>query len=450
VLQSGVVTKGTSEQGRGVVERNTRPSPPTTLRGRWLIIARVAWVAVAVFTAGVFVIGIPSEFARLQTPCTGGLSCVWVPHLSAHNAQELGELGYATDLLAAYFVAVEVAFMVVSFAIGAAIFWRRSHDRMALLGSLMLITFGASLTVPYPLLDLPLLWKFSAEAVSFIGITLLILFIYLFPDGRFVPPWTRWLAALWIGLMVPVAFFAEPLHALLGNPWVNGLFATGLVGTTLFAQVYRYAWVSGPSQRQQTKWVLFGIVAALGGSCVLLLLAHIVQQRGLLSSMVGNTAWYLLMLLIPLSIAVAILRYHLYNIDVLINRTLVYGSLTALLAAVYFGGVAATQAIFRALTDQEQQPQLAIVVSTLVIAALLMPLRRRIQSFIDRRFYRSKYDARKTLEAFSTQLRDETDLDTLGDELMNAVQETMQPAHVSLWLRPDTTSKKREGYSDWT
>jgi hypothetical protein len=433
-----------------MVARNSRASPPaTTLRGRWLIIARVAWVAVAVLTVGVFIVGIPGEFARLQAPCTGGLSCVWLPHLSAHNAQQLGELGLSTDLFAAYFVAVEVAFMAVPFAIGAAIFWRRSDDGMALLGSLMLITFGATLTVPYPLLDLPLLWKYSAEAVSLIGIALLILFIYLFPDGRFVPPWTRWLAALWIGLMVPVQFFAEPLNALLGNPWVNGLFATGLVGTTLFAQVYRYRWVSGPSQRQQTKWVVFGVVAALGGSCMLLLLSHIVQG-GLLSSMVGNTAYYLLMLLIPLSIAVAILRYHLYNIDLLINRTLVYGSLTALLAAVYFGGVAATQAIFRAITDQEQQPQLAIVVSTLVIAALLMPLRRRIQSFIDRRFYRSKYDARKTLEAFSAQLRDETNLDTLGDELMNAVQETMQPAHVSLWLRPDTTSKKREGYSDWT
>jgi hypothetical protein len=430
---------------------NTRPLPPaTTLRGRWLIIAQVAWVAVAVFTAGVFVVGIPGEFARLQAPCTGGLSCVWTPRLTAHKARELGELGLSTDLFAAYFVAVELAFMAVPFAIGVAIFWRRSDDWMALLGSLMLITFGATLAIPYPLLDLPLLWKFSAEAVSFIGTALLILFTYLFPDGRFVPPWTRWLAALWIGLMVPVHFFAEPLNALLGNPWVNGLFATGLVGTTLFAQIYRYRWVSGPSQRQQTKWVVFGVVAALGGSCMLLLLSHIVQQRGLLSSLVGNTAWFLLMLLIPLSIAVAVLRYHLYNIDVLINRTLVYGSLTALLAAVYSGGVAVTQAIFRALTGQEQQPELAIVVSTLAIAALFSPLRRYIQTFIDRRFYRSKYDAAKTLEAFSAKLRDETDLDRLGDELLGVVRETMQPAHVSLWLRPDTTSKKREGYSDWT
>jgi hypothetical protein len=143
----------------------------------------------------------------------------------------------------------------------------------------------------------------------------------------------------------------------------------------------------------------------------------------------------------PIAIGVAILRYRLYEIDLIINRTLVYGALTAALAVVYFGGVTATQAIFRALTGQEQQPQLAIVISTLVIAALFNPLRRRIQSFIDRRFYRRKYDARRTLEAFSAKLRDETDLDALRDDLTFVVRETMQPSHVTLWLRPDTAAK---------
>jgi hypothetical protein len=140
---------------------------------------------------------------------------------------------------------------------------------------------------------------------------------------------------------------------------------------------------------------------------------------------------------LPVAMSIAILRYHLYNIDLIINRTLVYGALTALLALVYFGGVATTETIFRALTGQQNQPQLAIVVSTLVIAALFNPLRRRIQSFIDRRFYRRKYDARKSLEAFSSRLREETDLDALSDDLVGVVRETMQPAHVSLWLRPE-------------
>jgi hypothetical protein len=144
---------------------------------------------------------------------------------------------------------------------------------------------------------------------------------------------------------------------------------------------------------------------------------------------------------VPISIGIAILRYRLYDIDIIINRTLVYGSLTLMLALVYFGGVTATQALFRALTGQEQQPQLAIVVSTLVIAALFTPLRRRIQSFIDRRFYRRKYDAQKTLEAFSSKLRDATDLEALSEDLEGVVRETMRPAYISLWLRPDKAPK---------
>jgi hypothetical protein len=148
--------------------------------------------------------------------------------------------------------------------------------------------------------------------------------------------------------------------------------------------------------------------------------------------------------LVPVFTYIAILRYRLYEIDIIINRTLVYAILSAALAAVYFGGVTATEAIFRTLTGQEEQPQLAIVVTTLVITALFNPLRRRIQSFIDRRFYRRKYDAAKTLEAFSAKLRDETDLDALSDDLVGVVRETMQPAHVSLWLRPDTGPKKGE------
>jgi hypothetical protein len=205
----------------------------------------------------------------------------------------------------------------------------------------------------------------------------------------------------------------------------------------VWSQTYRYRKVSSAAQRQQTKWVVFGTALGVAGTFPFQLPVDLSLVGGdtPLTLLVLKTGFVFSLLLVPLSISVAVLRSRLFDIDVLINRTLVYGSLTAALVGVYFGFVVVLQRLFVALTGQ--QSTLAIVASTLVIAALFTPLRRRIQSFIDRRFYRSKYDARKTLEAFSHQLRDETDLARLGDDLLGVVGETMQPAHVSLWLRPE-------------
>jgi hypothetical protein len=224
-------------------------------------------------------------------------------------------------------------------------------------------------------------------------------------------------------------------------PLLNALGSFVLVGAVLFVQGYRYTRVSDATQRQQTKWVVLGLVVALGGYCVFLLLDALLPGV-LLASLLANTAYFVLLLFIPISIAIAILRYRLYDIDLIINRTLVYGSLTATLIALYFGGIVVLQRAFVLLTGQRST--LAVVASTLLIAALFSPLRRRIQSFIDRRFYRRKYDARKTLEVFSAKLRDETNLDALSDDLVGVVRETMQPAHVSLWLRPDTLPKAEQ------
>jgi hypothetical protein len=187
-------------------------------------------------------------------------------------------------------------------------------------------------------------------------------------------------------------------------------------------------------ERQQIKWLAYAAAAwALGIIFNVITLAIDTplwfERAALAYFTVAGEA-------VPIAIGIAILRYRLYDIDLLINRTLVYGSLTAMLVAVYVGGVATTQTVIRALTGQEQQPQLAVVISTLAIAALFNPLRRRIQAFIDRRFYRRKYDAVKTLEAFSARLRDETELEALSREIVGVVRQTMQPAHVSLWLRP--------------
>jgi hypothetical protein len=190
-------------------------------------------------------------------------------------------------------------------------------------------------------------------------------------------------------------------------------------------------------QSQQIKWLAYGGAVSVGAVFV----------GGVISIWSPDAAISVIgfgLLGVPIFTGVAIARYRLYDIDIVINRTLVYGALTAALVAVYFGGVATMQALFRALTGQEQQSQLAIVVSTLAIAALFDPLRRRIQTFIDRRFYRRKYDARKTLEGFSAKLRDETDLAALSDDLVGVVRETVQPAHVSVWLRPETASKREQ------
>jgi hypothetical protein len=192
-------------------------------------------------------------------------------------------------------------------------------------------------------------------------------------------------------------------------------------------------------ERQQLKWFAYAVAMLVGGTILTNVVSVAIGVEwlrwvGYLPTIVGLVGW-------PVAVGIAVLRYRLYNIDLLINRTLVYVTLTAILAVVYLGGVSATQAIFRAITGQEHQPQVAVVVSTLVIAALFNPLRRRIQSFIDRRFYRRKYDARKTLEDFSAKLKDTTDLESINNDLVGVVRETMQPAQVSLWLRPETAPK---------
>jgi hypothetical protein len=420
---------------------STRGSPPATLKGRWLLIARVAWVVVALLYVGVFTSGIPSELARLKTPCTDTVSCSLIPHLTDQKVHELKELGLSADFFAAYFVAIEVAFTTVSAAIGAFIFWRRPDDRMALFVSLVLLTFGGALPIPLFTLDLSLVWMASARAVSFVGATSALLFFYIFPDGHFVPRWSRWLGLASIGVLAPTLLLPHSFLSLWRHPLLNAVLSAGIVGALLFAQGYRYKRVSNAAQRQQTKWVVFGTVAAFGGYSMFTAL-DLLLQSALLASLLGNTAFFVLMLLIPISIAVAVLRYKLYDIDVIINRTLVYSSLTTMLVGVYVGSIVVLQGLLGTLTGQESQ--LAIVASTLAVAALFNPLRGRIQSFIDRRFYRSKYDAAKTLETFSAKLRDETDLEALSDDLVSVVRETMQPAHVSLWLRPDTASKEDE------
>ena len=300
-----------------------------------------------------------------------------------------------------------------------------------------------------------LAWLSSWVWIIFIGC--IALSLLLFPTGRLPSSRWRWLAwltvlvtivgALWAalspGVNVNLGSIRNPL-GIEGLPDGYKLMQTIMpvllfvaAASTLVLRLRRARGI----ERQQIKWPAFTAVVATGGSVLYdTAISEAIGSRFL--EWAGFIIVIAALVSFPISIGIAIVRYRLYEIDTLINRTLVYGALTAALVAVYFGGVATSQAIFRALTGQEQQPQLAIVISTLVIAALFNPLRRRIQSFIDRRFYRRKYDARKTLEAFSAKLRDETNLDALSVDLVGVVRETMQPAHVSLWL--PTEARKSE------
>src|SRR5215217_5091396 len=291
----------------------------------------------------------------------------------------------------------------------------------------------------------------------FIVIGFSVLSILLFPTGRLPSRRWRWVTWLTVAFVlvgaISGAFSSGPIYDLgpIRNPlgiegfsdlsdsiFLNMVALVLVVAATLSVFV-RLRGATGV-ERQQIKWFAYATAAAVMGLVPAEIIPDMIEVP-LWFERIGNAIFLLLIPAIPISMGIAILRYRLYDIDIIINRTLVYGSLTATLLAVYFGGVATIQAVFRFLTGQEQQPQLAVVVSTLAIAALFNPVRRRIQSFIDRRFYRRKYDAQKTLEAFSSKLRDETDLEALSGDLEGVVRETMQPAHVSLWLRPETSSK---------
>ena len=287
------------------------------------------------------------------------------------------------------------------------------------------------------------------------GLGLIVYLDLLFPNGRLPSARWRWFARFTAIALLPAAILAALSPGLiLSSTLDNPLGIEGLPNASKAIEAFMYALVvvgassmlarlrhAGRIERQQIKWFAYATAVAISG----------VILKNTLYPAVGVTwVWWVGLILTtvgvvssPVAMGIAIFRFRLYEIDLIVNRTLVYGSLTAVLAAVYLGGVVLLQYAFRELTGEGSQ--LAVVASTLTIAALFIPLRRRIRSFIDRRFYRRKYDARKTLEAFSAKLRNETDLDALSDDLVGVVRETMQPAHVSLWLRPDTSSKGEQG-----
>jgi len=396
------------------------------------------------FALGLFVVSLPGYIAQLQTICTGG-SCN-SGQLSPDALTTLQQLGLSLGEYVAFNVALILIATLLSYAVALLLFFHRSDDWMALLVALMLVSF-----VPGSITNTVVLSHWVGSALASIlssisgqlSLVSLVLVFYLFPDGRFVPRWTRWVMIVLIA--VSLLFIIFPYTSTIWLNVVSGVLYFGALISLVIAQIYRYRRVSSPLQRQQTKWVVYSlamtILLVVGIFAIPQLLVPALSQAGSLPASISNSIGNLLFLPIPLAFGMAILRYRLYDIDVLIHRTLVYLTLTAILALIYLGSIIALQYLLRSIINQDND--VAIVVSTLAIAALFQPLRQGIQRIIDRRFYRSKYDAAKTVAAFSTTLRQEVDLDQLREHLLAVVQETMQPMHISLWLRKPEPSRER-------
>lgn len=410
-----------------------QPAPGNRLTGRRLVIARVTWAVLVALALGLFTAMLPAYFTQLQTACSSQTCALGQPSLETVRMLHAHSFTVAVYALIALVLTVLVTAICV--VIATVIIWRRSDDWMALLVALALVVEGTTF-VSYTLEFSHSAWQMPASIMNALSWSIVFLLYPLFPDGRFVPHWTRWLVIVWLACnTVAIAF-----PFLYSFTLIDELLWLSLCACCIVAQIYRYRMVSGPFQRQQTKWIVYG--SSLGTVAVIALEIPILLfpsfGPGSLYNLLSWNGFIVALIAFPLSVGFAMMRSRLWDIDIIIKRTLVYTLLTVLLVLVYFGIVVLLQYVFRALTGQGSP--FAIVVSTLAIAALFHPLRRSIQTFIDARFFRRKYDVSQVLAAFDATLRShpytsaQENLEALTDYVQEIVGETLQPQQIALWL----------------
>ncbi len=407
----------------------------TTLRQPWLNLARGVWIFLSALAA---VALIASTVLAVQAPlpaCTApGAACgPWT--VSREDLALAQQAGLPAQVLAVLYYGASILLKAVFFGVGLLIFWRRSDDWVALLLSLMLTLFaleGVDNLGP---------WMPVVTVLYAVAALIFVMLPFVFPSGRFVPRWT-----LWVFWPLAIGSLLATVLPQLGLPIDDRIYAIALITpfgawfvVAVYAVIYRYTRISSLTERQQTKWVMAGLLGTfiLFIPFILVTLFFPPSQPSLprvaFMYLIYLPLYILAYLCLPGGIAFAILRYRLYDIDVIIRRTLVYATVTGLLALVYFGSIITLQAVFQSVTGERSA--FVIVLSTLLIAALFTPLRRRIQAVIDRRFFRKKYDAQQVLARFAITARDETDMNALSVELMNVVKETMAPTSMSIWLQ---------------
>jgi hypothetical protein len=388
-------------------------------------IARLVWLAMVGVGSILVFAGPVSQWRTLHTACYPVSSCLQF-QLSRSTVRTLGAHGISPAMYAALIVAVLAAVWVLWYGLSTLIILRRPDDRGALLAAFFLAlfpSFEASAWLP------------SGTLASWAGgffVLALLMFVLLFPDGRFAPPWTRWLAGF---VVVFLAITSLPTPPALYGPELVATLAVfvAVVG----AQVYRYRAISTATQQQQIKWALVGLAIAVLGLGTLwygTLVAPFPTSNGSFYAAFSDAAGTAVIVSsIPVFIAVAVLHNHLWDIDRIISRALTYTILTVTIAGIYVASVIGLQGLSSLVVGHHSD--IAIAISTLAIAALFGPLRRRVQTGIDRRFYRSRYDAQRIMSSLGERLRDEVDMNQLSDELTLAIHETLHPAHMTLWIR---------------
>jgi hypothetical protein len=419
---------------------------PAATAGRRSLLARGMWLTLLALTLAIFSASLPAYLAQLQTTCVGA-ACEY-QQLTPGQLAALAEMGLSLEGYAALTLALLLAGMAACWGVSALIVWRRPDERMALLVALLLVALGP-LSVAASLPTGPAPWQEPHNYLLLLVTALLVLVFLLFPSGQFSPRWTRWAVVVLLAAQVP-ATFLPAVWLLPDSPsgqlgWLVSLAELALVAGV---QLYRYHWVSTPLERQQTKWVVVGLAIPIAlslGTTALALGTPALAASSAAYVLAYNEGVFLFSFCLPLAFGFAVLRYRLWDIDALINRALVYGSLTATLTAVFVGLVIGLQALLGGLLGGiDQDSGVAIVLSTLAIVVLIGPLRRRLQAVIDRRFYRRKYDAAKIVEAFGATLRQEVDPDAVGERVLAVARETLQPTHASLWLRLSRLSPRSE------
>jgi hypothetical protein len=380
------------------------------LRGAPLVVARLLWLLFVALTLVPFILSLPDTWRGLEA-------------MASDSHSGIPSAVYAWVALGLICLA-----MLVAMVIAGILFLRRSDNIMALLAGAFIMANVATVLVATNTGDIPADAPVWLQAlVAILSLTVYYGFFLLFPTGRFAPRWTWTLIPLWVVAILTLDAGGDSVEWLVVS---YPLF----YGAAIIFQIYRYRWVSTAIERQQTKWVAFGLVTTLVANQVFWLPSGLTPLGATLYQPVSYLLYVLTKLLVPITFFIAIQRYRLYEIDRIINKALVYGLLTGILGVIFVGGVITLQALVRIVTGQDSP--VALVASTLLIAGLFQPIRARIQNTIDRRFYRSKYDAQKTLASFSATLRQEVSLTELRERLVGVVNGTMQPVSASLWLAP--------------